>query len=370
MNSIYFIPALQIENTGDLLINKVALQLIRKYGQLIIVDSLTNRWFIDEVKSTHDKLLSEMNRTSLDRHLLKCLIKSCVQKDKIYMVLAPGHTARQGEDKARSIIKRNKRLILFKTLGLKIVRFGFSIGPFDRANLIAEAIRSKAYYFYGVRDRGSLDMAIRGGFKNPQLFPDLAWSYKPPLADPSNGEDFYVVLSFRSNIYGTEHDEIYFSPYVKQIKEILAALTSRRFRIVISYQVEYDREASFMLKNTLEKDFEVELIDKKLLLDEAAQIYGKAKLVISNRLHVLLFALQCHTISFPLIDPVGNKKIYHIWEDNQMSNAILDINASPAENIAVVQKGIDNACFVLDPFMQACEKNKKTTAQLLERIFR
>jgi polysaccharide pyruvyl transferase WcaK-like protein len=370
MNSIYFIPASQIENTGDLLINKVAVQAIQKYGELIIVDNQTDRWFIDEVKLTNDRQLSEVNQMSLNRHILGRLIKSLFRKDRIYVVFPPGHTARQGKDMAKIVIQRNRRLTLFKTFGVRIVRLGFSIGPFDQANLDAEAARSRLCYFYGLRDKGSLDTAIRGKFKNPQLFPDLAWNYEPSIAIPPIQDDSYIVLSFRSNVYGKEYDEAYFKPYVDRLKMILTALVFRKFRIVISYQVKYDREASFILKRALENDFEVQLIDKKLLLDEAAQIYSKAKFVISNRLHVLLFALQCHTASFPLIDPIGNKKIYHIWEDNKMSDAILDINATPEENTAIIQKGVDDENSILKPFIRACKENRKITEELLERVFR
>lgn len=369
MNSIYFIPGSQTENTGDLLINKVAVQLMGKYGQVILEDSRTDRWFIDELRNTEDKLLSEVSSISLDRHLLKLLIKSFFRRDKIYMVLAPGHTAREGEHKAKSVKRRSKRLMLFKALGLRIVRIGFSIGPFDQANLAAEAVHSRAYYFYGVRDNESLSTAIRGKLKNPQLFPDLAWSYEAPMAIAPADEDQYIVLSFRSNTYGKEHDEAYFRPYVERVKAILEGLAPRKFRVVISYQVKYDREACYILKEALANDFNVEVIDKKLLLDEAAQIYNKATFVISNRLHVLLFALQCHTVSFPLIDPIDNKKIYHIWKDNEMSDAVLDINATSVENTAIIQKGISDENVVLEPFIQARKKNKQIAAQFLETIF-
>ncbi|QNL51571.1 polysaccharide pyruvyl transferase family protein [Olivibacter sp. SDN3] len=369
MNSIYFVPASQTENTGDLLINKVAIQLMGKYGQIILEDNNTDRWFIDELRGKQDRLLSEVTHASLDRHLLSKLARSIFSKNKVYLVLAPGHTSRQGKEGADRLRKRSTRLLLFKALGLRIVRVGFSIGPFDDVNMQAEAFHSKVYFFYGVRDKESVKMAIEGKFKKPQLFPDLAWSYEPPINVSPPDKDQYIILSFRSNSYGKVHDERYFQPYVERVKAILKSFSDLKLRVIISYQVKYDREASFVLQKALMEDFDVEVIDRKLLLEEAAGLYNKALFVISNRLHVLLFALQCNTISFPLIDPVDNKKIYHIWKDNQMAEAVMDINEKSERNVAIMQKGVADRRFVLDPFIKARQQNEQLIQKYLSAIF-
>lgn len=370
MNRIYFVPGSQTENTGDLLINKVAIQLVGKYGQVILDDSDTDDWFLKELKGVNDLVLSEVTKGSLDIHLFRSLVKSLFSKDNIYLLLPPGHASRLERKAAYSVIKKSVWFLFLKMLGLRLIRIGFSIGPFDKSNAVAESFHSRAYYFYGIRDSESMRIAEEAKIKKPHLFPDLAWSYHPPVTASDTEKGRYIILSFRSNTYGTIHDKSYLVPYIKRIRDILSSFADLNLKIVISYQVKYDREASFMLKDALANDFDVEVIDKKLLLDEASRLYSEAYFILSNRLHVLLFALQCDTVSFPLIDEIDNMKIFNIWKDNQMNDSILDINANATENIIRVRKGIENNDFVLAPFVKARKKNEILTEQYLASIFK
>lgn len=57
-NKIFFLPASQVDNTGDVLINKVLLDQLRKHGELIINDENKPDWFLDEIGVVKSERLS------------------------------------------------------------------------------------------------------------------------------------------------------------------------------------------------------------------------------------------------------------------------------------------------------------------------
>ncbi|QRQ99469.1 polysaccharide pyruvyl transferase family protein [Dyadobacter sandarakinus] len=370
-NIIFFKPARQTENIGDLLINLVEVDLLRPYGQIVVDDLSAPGWFVDEIsRSKSDLRLSKFSGKPLLKTLSSLLVKQLFssKKNQYYLAIQPGHTSRKGFDVAVSNFKINAKMYLLKMMGCRIVRIGFSIGPFDDYNGWAESFGSKAYHYYAVRDNESLKIAKKYNFKNPLYFPDLAWAYSPERQQKANGD--YIVISMRSNAYGRIHDSTYLRPLLTRIREILVLSGQQNTKIVLVHQVKYDREASAEIYESLKSEFNAELIDTMLTLSQANEIYGNAKFIISNRLHVLLLALKCGALSFPLVDVVDNKKITSIFNDNNLSDLILDIKSSAEENGRQIVRNFEKREAVMGEFKKIQAANKQVIEEKLSTVFR
>ncbi|GGB88042.1 polysaccharide pyruvyl transferase family protein [Dyadobacter sediminis] len=368
-NIIFFKPAKQTENIGDLLINLVEVELLRPYGQIVVDDLSAPSWFVDEIStSPADQRLSKISGNQLLKTLSSLLVKQLFSKKyQYYLFIQPGHTSRTGNDLAMSTLKLNLKMNLLKMLGLRICRIGFSIGPVDVPNGWAESIGSRAYHYYALRDHESLKIAQQYNFKNPQYFPDLAWAYAPEKIEKQAGD--YVVISLRSNAYGKEHDSAYLQPLIAKFRELLIHAGQQSLKVMITYQVKYDRDACVELYENLKNEFDCEFVDSKLTLKEANKIYGSAKFIVSNRLHVLLLALKCGGLSFALVDQKDNKKITSIFHDNNLKELILDVKENANANAERLKKGLSKSNEMMAEFKTIQAGNKKVIEDKLNNIF-
>ncbi|RYZ97887.1 MAG: polysaccharide pyruvyl transferase family protein, partial [Sphingobacteriaceae bacterium] len=365
-----FKPAGQIENTGDLLINKSEIDALRRFGEIIIDDNNTPVWFIDAISDPQvDKKLSATSGKSLRMSILMQLLSGKNGK-QIYYVIPPGHRSTKGYKSALRSLSGGIKNFILKSFGCRIIRMGFSIGPFDNLNGQIDAMMSGSYHYFGLRDQKSLALAQKLNFKNPQYFPDLAWCYAPypATAATMRADKDYVVLSFRSNEYGTSHQEDYLVPIVSKIKALLES-GAKGSKVILSYQVQYDRDACIYIQQQLAGEFETELIDHKMLLPEAEGLYRNAKFVLSNRLHVLLLAFQTNALSIPLIKPEDNKKIVGIYADNGLGSMILDSEQDIALLTSSLGEILDNSTKYQQLFRDASQSNTGIIGQKLDSIF-
>ena len=373
MNKIYFNPATQYENTGDLLIMTSLLNQIRKHGDLIIDDFNKPKWFIESLRKDEDILLSEISKDNFFLTLIKnkLLNKREAKNTTQYLLLAPGHVSKKSNNGLLTAFKFSIKLWILNLIGIKIIRTGFSIGPFSKAHAILESWNSKQHHYYAIRDKSSLELATRLKFKDPKLSPDLAWAFTPVkeyLTKQNSNE--YIVLSFRSNSYGSTHDSNYILPIAEKVAEILLSDEFRNVEIVIAYQVLYDKEPSHQLyKELSNKGLKVRLLDRKLLIDDAVKLYSGAKFVLSNRLHVLLLAFQANTIAFPFIKKTDNNKIISIYNDNNLNYLIIDTNDNLNSIKEILARNISKRDIVYTHLTDVILKNKNDIESNISNIF-
>lgn len=364
MNHFLYNPVTQYDNTGDLLINKSLIYLLRTYGQVIIDDRKKPTTFINQLIAPQDQKLSELTEKGLFSFLEGKLSRSMQSVDDVYyLVLVPGDFSKQGLKKALSGLKFYFRLRKLKKLGCRILRIGASLSTFDLPNYIVESLYSTTYFAYGLRDKQSMAKAARFRFSNVRYFPDLAWAYHPNLIErESDVTERYILISFRANQSGTIHDRDFFSNVKHQLFALLSHDAFDDYKIVVSYQVQYDREASQELVDLFADKFEVEFIDRLLSLDEAVHLYTHADLVISNRLHVVLLGSICHTLSVPFINPLDNKKIASIYQDNAIYDLVLDYR----DDITRLRDRLVNLVERKDAVRGLLEDKRKHNAQIIE----
>lgn len=339
-NKIYLLPAVQYNNTGDVLINKILIEELRIYGDLIVNDKGFPNWFIEELGVKENERFSNYYKDNFFEG-----IRISIDNNKNiphFLVIHPGHTSRQGWKTAllsdHGILKTIKYFNL-RRKGLKFLRFGFSIGPFDIFNTISESFYTRVFSYYGVRDTKSLTLAKNAKFHKPQLMPDLAWKYT--FDKESEKKENYIVLSFRSGSFGTKHNSENLIPVISELKTIISSL-NQNYKIKVVYQVLYDKEgAEEIYKDLKANDFNVELINEKLNLEAASKLYKNADLLISNRLHVILLGLVQGIPAFPLVREDHNQKIINIFTDNNLHEYLLYIGDN-SNNVKKIESILNN----------------------------
>jgi polysaccharide pyruvyl transferase WcaK-like protein len=365
---IFFKPALQVENTGDLLINKTEIDLVRKYGNVILDDNDRPEWYMRQLSpGGQDTLLSTLSSESLYKTIFKRL-RTQTNKD-IYLLMPGGNTSRKGRQVALNTFRNFLRLYSLKLAGCKIIRTSFSIGPFDQINGWMESLNSRAFYHYSFRDQSSVELAKKYKFKDTKYAPDLAWAYEPDRVADVVKKDYYVI-SLRANTYGSVHDSKYLKPIKAKLLEVLRSVIPSDSEIILSYQVKYDRDACFEIYDYFVNDFpNIKVLDKKLLLKDATDLYAGAKCVLSNRLHVLLLAMQTNTLAIPFVNDIDNRKITSIYNDNGLGGFMLYSDGEASQQRDRFRSVLEREADIMEQFTLLVEKNKELIVENLNLIF-
>ncbi len=368
---VYYDAIAQYMNTGDQLIIRNLLNQTRPYGEIIVNDLTTPAWFIDVICDPVDIRFSNISSNRFYSGIFKRLLKQKISGEHIrsFILLSPGHFSRRGLKLATSIFKLYLRLIVLRCLGCKVIRVGFSIGPFDALNGWMESITTWVYAFYGVRDFTSATLAKRYHFSHLNYIPDMAWSFVPAKNLTPCKYNNYVVISFRSNAYGAEHSSDYLQTIAEKLHHLISSCKLANCKLIISYQVESDRLASLYLFNHLKADFDTELLDKLLTIEDASSLYASSYCVISNRLHVLLLASQNKTLAIPYVNSEDNIKITSIFNDNQLGQFLIYSDHSSEERLHKLNKQLMNREAVIAQFKNASQENIKLTEQAFASIF-
>lgn len=371
MNKIFYNANTQYGNTGDLLIHKSLLQSLSDYGEVIIEDKTIPEWYLSRLKLPHCKRLSAYTSSSLTAFILKtCLTKK--KGTKVYYVDGLGHKMSKGRKRAMHTLKAFIKYMTLKLFGCKILRFAVTLGPYDKANAIAEAIISRAFYFYSVRDKESQELAQKLNFKPTAYFPDLAWSYqlqKELIARQPVRSGNYIVLSFRSNSIGVVSDTKYLDYILSQLKLLLDNPKLDQYKLVVLYQVEYDKKASEYISKQLSGRHNVELINERLFIEEAAAVYQNAAFIISNRLHVLLLGAIAGSLPIAFLKTAKHTKVVNIFKVNNLLDLVIDTNESKEDLDKKLNQILDNRSFYLELVSKSIDINTQQTNELLKDLF-
>ena len=361
----------QFKNTGDLLINQVYIRLLSAKGDVYVEDHGKPDDFVDALLTAHVYRLSAFAPTyhTVSQFLLSPEAKQVREENECYFVYVPGDMFRSGLKSTAAHVLALRIPFLLRLRGIKILRIGVSMGKLDPLNALTESLASMLYHAYAVRDSTSHALAKRYKFSNLHSIPDLAWAYKgSPLLAGDDVQERMVVLSFRSNTYGTIHQSAYLSELIGSLRSILEMSDLRAHKIVIAYQVAYDRQAACELAATLSVSFDVKLIDEQLGLEKAYHLYQRATCVISNRLHVLLLAIRANTLAIPYIDPEDNQKIVSIYEDNGLMDTVLLRKEEDLHNVRILNQVISQQERWRQTYQHLSTQNENEIVKCLDTI--
>lgn len=327
-NLIFCSAKTQYDNLGDLIINKTLIEQLRNYGNVIVNEQGIPDSFLQELSLKEEERASTYKQRFRLLVLLLSLKSLLVPNQNVYYVMQPGHV--YGSSIKFSVLQMFEILYMsiLRLLGVRVYRFGVSLGPFSPISVFLERSLSHLISFYSVRETISKDYAKKIGIQKVQSFPDLAWlmndnaDYDPLLLDLDEG---YVVFSFRSSTLGSGNTEEYAKKLYAVLDEIVHLVYHKwSKKLVISYQVQGDYNFCREIRNRYSSSYEIVFVEERIRTQTMKCLYSRASIVFSNRLHVLLIAMFYNSLGVAIIDMQKHNKITGILSDAGLLDLIVD----------------------------------------------
>ena len=363
MIKIFFKTTADFNNTGEVLIYKSLLEFLRNYGEIIVNDDNTiDKTFLSRICVQKEERLSSLTNSNF----LPYMLRLCLSKNKVALVTGVGdHKISNIKDSIKNILSFNF-LLLLRLFGLKIIRIGASMSFNGRIALLSEKLVSIPINHYYVRDSISYSNCLKAGVKKCKIAPDLSWGYSIKY-NKEKKERECVYMTFRPYCDDIKNNIDYKEHLTNVIIYVINALTQQNYKIVLCYQCLKDYEyMQYIYKNVANND-NVQLLNEMITLDNADKYYCNAKFILSNRLHCLLLGYKFDAPTICLTDVDKHKKIVGIFNDNNISDAIIDIK-QPMDKI-VSKINSTNLLDIEARYRSAEQENKTTLQGILKDIF-
>lgn len=374
-NKIFYQAVTQFENTGDLIINRSLIELLKDHGELVVNDLGVPDWYLKDLGVSDSSRLSKKSNSGFTSYLMKTVIYNFFTgKNNIFLVSGPGHFYGNSLKKTLKNIISGLLFWVLKMFGCKIVKCGTSLGPLSKRLGLSEAFRSRFYFRYLIRDSLSLKLANEIGIKNHEYMPDLAWALDAPFSEGENVNNLKrkkIFLSFRVGVIEDGDSPAYLNKLISSLDLILKNLKENNAfeSIVVGYQVDRDNELCKKLYNRYRKNYSVELIPNRINLNTAQKVYEEISYVLSNRLHVMLFASKYGALPICVSDIDKHLKIKGIFVDSNLKPLLVDINNSEVNILDSISKIQTNSFMLLDKLNSTEIEYKAETNKLIKGIF-
>ena len=303
MNSFILLQT-QFENLGDLIINKMLIDELCRYGNVYLdlgkapqnfsAPLLMNVNAIDvaKEKKTYTK--------GLRAYILRFLL---FRRYNIRLsTTAPGPIYPHEKERISKKIILDIIYYLNKCLGTKSLKIGNCCSHLQVEQIPFKANRIDAYYLRSQESVRYLSQYISS--KKVSYIPDLCFLLKyqvKPIAKKK-----YAILDLRSS----ENPEIY-----TWCQKIVNDLVSQGFEVILYYQVEKDRQPMLHLYEYLKRPG-VSVRDNIVWYNDL-QFYADKMFVISNRLHSLLIGAAYEV--YPICineETVLTSKLKHVFKSS------------------------------------------------------
>ncbi|MCL1065346.1 polysaccharide pyruvyl transferase family protein [Shewanella olleyana] len=309
---VFFRPITQYENLGDLVINQELLKLLPENCSIIIEAKGVPEWFVKALVADVkiESIITEKKR------FYKRVLQSIFGKTKTYFLDVPGHVFYKDADKSAWF--RYLKMRVFSLIGIRYVRLGVSLGPYGKSALTLEKKKSKVYAFTGVRETYSHQYLRSVNITKFTYFPDFGLCL--PFVANTSLKTNSVGYSFRAGVVSADANS------AENTKPIIDAMLNLKthYELTPVVQVNLDDDYMSLIAESIKPQNEAVTFlehDQTAIFD----VYSKVKFVVSNRLHVLIFALSRGAIAVPYIDREKHTKVTGVFEDIGLGDAIFDI---------------------------------------------
>ncbi len=330
-NYIFFQGNTQYENTGDVLINKSLIQLLRVHGDIIVNNAEMPDWYIEDLNLKPEECISSTGQ-SFNAYLIKQVLNSKAANKNIFLIAGPpGHLFGNSRQKSFRNLISSGLFVFLRLYGVKIIKMGFSIGPIGRTLGITEFLRAATNQYYLVRDSLSLKLAKSLGIKHARFYPDLAWMYKVGESTQSN-QKTKIIVSFRDSVVQGQSSDLYLDALKKNLFAMIKNIDAA-YEIEVIYQVKRDFDFCKKLYVELSKELDVTFNENQVTLGNAVDAYKDALCILTNRLHGALLAYKYGALPLVLTDANDHLKIRGIYMDAGVDDLLLNVNDTIEDNI-------------------------------------
>lgn len=310
---VYFSLQTQFENLGDCIINELVIRELARHSRLKVIQRRAPTWLLDRLRA-----LPEVEIYASKRQWFGDLIRRMAVRSPIVFAFKPGHYL--SSSKAKSLAY-SAALVAFCGLcriqGGKVIRSGVSLDRFGALQSRLQSVLGRLHTSYGVRDQASLDYARSLGAVAAHYSPDMAFLLAD--AEATSGligsklitadvERPKLSLSFRKQGLMKEIS------HVEKLAEVIADSSSEHgLSPVVVEQVTFDRELAQVLSTQL-KCSVVRFEQTEQSVRGIFANYASSRVVVSNRLHSLLFGWTAGAIPIPLVENSPHSKIVELFK--------------------------------------------------------
>jgi polysaccharide pyruvyl transferase WcaK-like protein len=323
----------QFENLGDWGIALALLHLVSKHDELFLNTASCPPQLVELLEAIPRTRTTKSNSVFFGRLFFFGLTGRAPT-----FLLKPGHFF--GHDDL--IKKRIPRYFLFLLLFLariRIMRFGASIGPFSKGIEALERLNSACFQTYGVRETISLNYVKSLACKNPILSPDLGFAFLPShfhASASSSKAQIKDTLSFSFRKFDSPEHLVKAKLFIQSM-----SMKADTNRLSACIQVSFDKPVQEELINALDHPKLAQIDWSSDGVNCLFSNYSSTRFIVSNRLHVLLFAASLGALPIALISPKKDTKILGIFQDNKLDRLVLDIT-SDADHSQFIAEVIRN----------------------------
>lgn len=298
----------QFSNAGDALINRELLKLLRSHGEIQAMSGGAPADFINEVGLQAREVVFANVSALLTAALRLRLSGRCV-----YLVQTPGDMGASAVNTAALL--RALAAPLFAAAGIRVIQVGASLGHMTPLQLRLFAWRTRFMHGLGLRDPISLMAAQTAGFQHTAYFPDLAFAYDGiPSGKKRHGGQ--IALSFRDDFISQDERH----RMMEKIRSGLDQLTEKP-QLSIVVQVSKDRIFAEIMKEEL-SDWSPTIVELSSL-SALRDYYSDIDIMISNRLHALLWSGLAGAVPVAVANREVNRKIIGLYEGVKLSEFVV-----------------------------------------------
>jgi hypothetical protein len=313
----------QYENLGDEVINALLVRQLSARMPVVALTSGVPDWYVELFRTHLPAGAAVSFEPSSAQFYLRLAAAGLTERS--YLFLSPGDTT----SRSTRFTPRDRMmqaLVALPQLRLANVGASFSSLGVPRAHIFAASLRRGAPLT--IRDLRSRAKAASEGVTLP-VVPDLAYLLGRETSDQGDK----ALISLR---------QVNSTSYSQDILVRVIDLVRRAgLEPVVSWQVGRDRDYCEGLARSLGIRF-IDFGADRPTLTQMAELYRQCRLVVSNRLHVLLIAAAYGAAAFPLVDR-EETKVRGIFETAGLDDLIIDTDAGLDEvsPLMVDYRGLD-----------------------------
>ena len=369
MNHIYYQTKTNKSNTGDILINKILIHELREYGRIHANCALdVSAEFIRSLGLRPEENEQFKNEFGFVYSVLKNAIAARKAGDCVYVFSGPGDMYGGSWKLALRNVISMFLFALLRLFGVTIVRIGRSFGPVTKVMAISEWMRSLGISHYYVRDSHSMERCRKMGIRKVKVCPDLSWAYRVGCESRAPQTN-RVMVNLRGSVFG-EKDAAFIEATIRQsvsVLEELEKVMGVRPTVCVAHQVGTDRTFSKYVYKCLKDKFDVEFVEKRMMLEDFERYYGSVDYHISNRMHSLLVGYKYGSLPIAVIDTKKHVKISYTLKDCFLDALMVDIY--DAQGSERVKELAENRNMMLGQ-LRKCEEEKQLELKaILDFIF-
>lgn len=302
----------QFENVGDALINRELISKISQNSDLYIdFSNAPDKFIIDIYKS-----IFKINRINFG--FIEILIRSIffiiINRSVFYFYIPSGLIGEKSGFHFTLSKILNLAFKIMNHLGVTFVHLGASysrLGP-NYISLLRDRLSITKVHL--VRDAGTVEYLKSVGLRCDGLVPDMSFGLYDQETEHLQKDA--IAFSFRVDRSPDERHII-----EAFVKDIVARTDPNELLLFVS-QVRRDDEFLSGLAAKYANSRKTEFIGTDAI-EPTLDVYGRVKLIYSNRLHSLLMAAYKGAIPVAVVDDKKDEKIIGIFEDFGMTSNIV-----------------------------------------------